>query len=42
MTEKGGAKKEDDAPETAVTDEYFKKYVLLGKGKDPEEKINEA
>ena len=36
------AKKEDDEPEVEVTDEYFKKYVLLGKGRDPEEKINEA
>ena len=25
-----------------MTDEYFKKYVLLGKGRDPEEKISEA
>ena len=23
-------------------DEYFKKYVLSGKGRDPEEMINEA
>ena len=25
-----------------VMDEYFRKYVLSGKGKDPEEKINAA
>ena len=25
-----------------MTDGYFKKYVLSGKGRDPEEKINEA
>ena len=36
------AKKEDDELEAEVTDEYFKKYVLLGKGRDPKEKINEA
>ena len=36
------AEKEDDEPEAEVTDEYFKKYVLLGKGRDPKEKINEA
>ena len=36
-----GNKKDDDT-ETEVTDEYFKKYMLLGKGKDPEEKINKA
>ena len=42
MTEEEGNKKEDDDTETEVTDEYFKKYVLSGKGKDPEEKSNEA
>ena len=42
MTGEDGAKKEDDDPETEVKDEYFKKYVLSGKGRDPEEKINEA
>ena len=36
------AGKEDGEPEAEVTDEYFKKYVLSAKGKDPEEKINEA
>ena len=42
MTGEEGDEKEDDDTETEVTDEYFKKYILLGKGKDPEEKINEA
>ena len=36
------AEKEDDEPEAEVTDEYFKKYVLSGKGRDHKEKINEA
>ena len=34
--------KEEDEPEVEVTDEYFRKYILTGKGKDPEAKINEA
>ena len=39
---KEAAEREDDEPEAEVTDEYFKKYVLSGKGRDPEEKISEA
>ena len=39
---KEAARKEDDEPEAEVTDEYFKKYILLGKGRDPEEKVSEA
>ena len=42
VTEEEGDEKEDDDAETKVTDGYFKKYVLTGKGKDLEEKINEA
>ena len=42
VTEEEAAKREDDEPEAKVTDEYFKKHVLLGKGRDPEEKISEA
>ena len=42
VIEEEAAEKEDDEPEAEVTDEYFKKYVLLGKGRDPEEKIGEA
>ena len=34
--------KEEDEPEMEVTDEYFRKYILTGKGKDPKAKINEA
>ena len=34
--------KEEDEPEVEVTDEYFGKYVLTGKGKDPKAKINEV
>ena len=34
--------KEEDEPKVQVTDEYFKKYILTGKGKDPEEKIDKA
>ena len=36
------AEKEDNEPKAEVMDEYFKKYILLGKGRDPEEKINKA
>ena len=32
----------EDEPEEENVNEYFKKYVLTGKGKDPEEKIQEA
>ena len=35
-------KKNDDDTETKVMDEHFKKYILSGKGKDPEEKINKT
>ena len=41
MTEEGD-EKEDDDTETEVVDEYIRKYILPGKGKDPEEKINAA
>ena len=34
--------KEEDKLEVEITDEYFRKYVLTWKGKDPEEKISEA
>ena len=34
--------KEEEEPEVEITDEYFRKYMLTGKGKWPEEKINEA
>ena len=33
---------EEEEPEAEITDEYFRKYILTGKGKGPEEKINEA
>ena len=36
------AEKGEDEPEIEITDEYFKKYVLTEKGKDPKEKIKEA
>ena len=42
MVEEETVEKEDDKPEVEVTDEYFRKYILTGKGKDPEVKINEA
>ena len=32
----------EDEPDEENVDEYFKKYMLTGKGKDPEEKIQEA
>ena len=34
--------KEEDKPGVEVTDEYFRRYISTGKGKDPEAKINEA
>ena len=34
--------KETDEPEVEVTDKYFRKDILTGKGKDPEAKINKA
>ena len=30
--------KEEDKPEVEVTDKYFRKYILTGKGKDPKAK----
>ena len=42
VIEEEAAEKEDDELEAKVTNEYFKKYILLGKGRDPEEKISEA
>ena len=32
--------KEEEEPEVEITDEYFRKYMLTGKGKGPKEKIN--
>ena len=32
----------DDEPNESSVDEYFRKYMLSGKGKNPEEKIQEA
>ena len=32
----------DDEPNESSVDEYFQKYMLSGKGKNPEEKIQEA
>ena len=34
--------KKDDEPEEASVSEYFRKYILTGKGKSPEDKIQEA
>ena len=31
--------KEEDEPEVEVTDEYFRKYILTGKGKDSKAKL---
>ena len=42
VMEEETVEKEEDEPEVEVTDEYFRKYILTGKGKDPEVKINEA
>ena len=42
VTREETAEKEADEPKAEVMDEYFKKYILSGKGRDPEEKINEA
>ena len=33
---------EDDEPNESTVDEYFQKYMLSGKGKNPEEKIQES
>ena len=32
----------DDKPNESTVDEYFQKYMLSGKGKNPEEKIQES
>ena len=34
--------KEEDEPKVEITDEYFRKYVLTRKGRDPKEKIDES
>ena len=34
--------KEEEEPEAEITNEYFRKYMLTGKGKGPKEKINEV
>ena len=36
------AEREDDEPSEGSQDEYFQRYVLMGKGKDPEEKVQQA
>ena len=36
------AEEKEDEPDEENVDEYFNKYMLTGKGKDPEEKIQEA
>ena len=36
------AQEKEDEPDEENVNEYFKKYMLTGKGKDPEEKIQEA
>ena len=36
------AEREDDKPSKGSKDEYFQRYVLTGKGKDPEEKVQQA
>ena len=41
VMEEETVEKEEDEPEVEVTDEYFRKYILTGKGKDPKVKINE-
>ena len=40
--EEEGPEKEEEEPEAEITNEYFRKYILTGKGKGPKEKINEA
>ena len=42
VVEEETVEKEEDEPEVEVTDEYFRKYILTGKGKDPKAKINKA
>ena len=34
--------KEDDKPNKGSKDEYFQRYMLMGKGKNPEEKVQQA
>ena len=36
------AEEKEDEPDEEDVNEYFKKYILTGKGKSPEEKIQEA
>ena len=36
------AEREDDELSKGSKDEYFQRYVLKGKGKDPEEKVQQA
>ena len=36
------AEEKEDEPDEENVNEYFKKYMLTGKGKEPEEKIQEA
>ena len=36
------AEEKDDEPEEENVNEYFRKYILTGKGKGPKEKIQEA
>ena len=36
------AEREDDKPSEGSKDEYFQRYVLTGKGKDSEEKVQQA
>ena len=33
---------EKEEPKVEINDEYFRKYILTGKGKNPKEKIDEA
>ena len=34
--------REDDEPSKGSKDEYFRRYMLMGKGKNPEKKVQEA
>ena len=42
IVEQTTAEERDDKPNKSTVDEYFGKYMLSGKGKNPEEKIQEA
>ena len=42
VMEEETVEKEEDESEVEVTDKYFRKYILTGKGKDPKVKINKA